>query len=118
MAGLDPAISDTVATHTVRDNTRAMLGGWVYIMSNRRDGVLYVGVTSDLHKRVWEHREGVVEGFTKKYRLKRLVYAEWHDTILGAIQREKNLKHWSRAWKIDLIVTQNPNWDDLAGELV
>jgi putative endonuclease len=95
-----------------------MLGGWVYIMTNRREGVLYVGVTSDLARRVWEHQEGVVEGFTKKYRLKHLVYAEPHDTILAAIQREKNIKHWPRAWKLDLITAQNPDWADLSAHLL
>jgi len=73
-----------------------MKGGWVYIVTNKRDGVLYVGVTSDLLKRAWEHREGVVAGFTKRYGLKLLVYFEWHDEITLAIQREKNIKHWSR----------------------
>jgi putative endonuclease len=90
-----------------------MKGGWVYIMTNKRDGVLYVGVTSDLPKRAWEHREGVVAGFTKRYGLKMLVYFEWHDEIALAIQREKNIKHWPRAWKIDLIRSVNPDWKDL-----
>jgi len=118
MAGRDPAISNTVAAAPRYVESCAMLGGWVYIMTNRRDGVLYVGVTSDLHKRIWEHREGVVEGFTKKYRLKRLVYAERRDTILSAIQREKNIKHWPRAWKVELITGQSPDWADLAEQLV
>jgi putative endonuclease len=118
MAGLDPAISNAVAAAPIPNNTEAMLGGWVYIMTNRPDGVLYVGVTSDLPKRVWEHREGVVEGFTKTYRLKRLVYAERHEEILSAIQREKNIKHWPRAWKITLIEAQNPEWKDLYDQLL
>ena len=88
-------------------------GGWVYIMTNRPNGTIYVGVTSDLERRVVEHREGLVPGFTKRYGLKRLVYAEPHDDITAAIQREKTMKHWSRAWKVDLIESQNPNWDDL-----
>jgi putative endonuclease len=113
MAGLDPAISAAIATSApVRKDFR-MQGGWVYFMTNRRDGVLYVGVTSDLAKRAWEHREGVVAGFTKRYRLKRLVYAEYHGDIRDAIQRERNLKHWPRAWKIELIQSQNPEWADL-----
>jgi putative endonuclease len=95
-----------------------MQGGWVYIVTNRPNGVLYVGVTSDLPRRVWEHREGVAEGFTKRYDLKRLVYAEHHDDIRLAIQREKNLKHWSRAWKVRLILTDNPAWDDLYDRLL
>jgi putative endonuclease len=90
-----------------------MRGGWVYIMTNRPNGTLYVGVTSNLARRIWEHREGVADGFTKRYGLKQLVYAERHEDIGAAIQREKNIKHWSRAWKIDLIRGQNPNWEDM-----
>jgi putative endonuclease len=95
-----------------------MKGGWVYIMTNRPNGILYTGVTSGLVKRVWEHREGVVDGFTKDYGLRRLVYFEFHDDIISAIQREKNVKHWPRAWKVNLIVAENPDWDDLSGEIV
>ncbi|MGD9615469.1 MAG: GIY-YIG nuclease family protein [Alphaproteobacteria bacterium] len=94
-----------------------MQGGWVCFMTNRRNGVLYVGVTSDLAKRAWEHREGV-EGFTTRYRLKRLVYAEYHTDIRDAIQREKNLKHWPHAWKVQLIEAQNPEWTDLYDSLL
>ena len=94
-----------------------MQGGWVYIMTNQPNGTLYVGVTSDLARRAWEHREGVVEGFTKQYGLKRLVFVERHEDIVSAIQREKNLKHWSRAWKVKLILAANPNWDDLYDQL-
>jgi putative endonuclease len=90
-----------------------MKGGWVYVMTNRPDGVLYVGVTSNIARRAWEHRDGLVEGFTKRYGLNRLVYAERHDEIVTAIQREKTIKHWPRAWKVDLILSINPNWDDL-----
>jgi putative endonuclease len=82
-------------------------------MTNRCRGVLYVGVSSDMPRRVWEHRRGLVEGFTSRYGLKLLVYYEWHDRILDAIQREKNLKHWKRSWKFELIEGMNPNWDDL-----
>ncbi len=92
---------------------QCMQGGWVYIMTNRPNGTLYVGVTSDLARRAWEHREGVADGFTKRYGLKRLVYAERYENIRTAIQREKNLKHWPRAWKVKLILGDNPNWDDL-----
>jgi putative endonuclease len=88
-------------------------GAWVYIVTNRPNGTLYVCVTSNLARRAWEHREGVVDGFTKSYGLKRLVYFEEHETILGAIQREKALKHWLRAWKVRLIVARNPDWADL-----
>jgi putative endonuclease len=107
MAGLDPAISMAIARQS-----RAMPAGWVYFMTNRRDGTLYLGVTSDLPKRIWQHREGV-DGFTRRYRLKRLVYAEHHVDIRSTIQREKNIKHWPRAWKIQLIESQNPDWMDL-----
>ncbi|WP_244505057.1 GIY-YIG nuclease family protein [Pelagibacterium luteolum] len=72
-----------------------------------------MGVTNDLIRRVWEHREGLAEGFTKTYSVKHLVHYETYDTVPDAIQREKNLKHWIRAWKIDLIETHNPDWDDL-----
>jgi len=88
-------------------------GGWLYIMTNRPDGTLYVGVTSDLARRVWQHREGDVDGFTKRYGLKRLVFVERHDDIRAAIQRETSIKRWSRAWKVNLILAQNPDWDDL-----
>ena len=90
-----------------------MRGGWVYIMTNRPNGTLYVGVTADLSRRVWEHREGMADGFTKRYGLKRLVYAERHDEIQTAIQREKTMKHWPRAWKVRLILASNPEWNDL-----
>jgi len=94
-----------------------MRGGWVYIVTNRPNGTLYVGVTSNLSRRIWEHREGIVKGFTTRYRLKRLVWAEHHGDIRGAIQREKNMKHWPRAWKTDLIIARNPEWDDLFDQL-
>jgi putative endonuclease len=89
------------------------MGGFVYIMTNRRDGTLYVGVTSDLMRRVFEHREGSIKGFSKQYGLKTLVFYELHDDIRNAIQREKTIKHWPRAWKVRLIHGQNPDWQDL-----
>ena len=92
---------------------RQMAGGWVYIMTNRPNGILYTGVTSDIRARAWQHREGVVEGFTKRHGLKRLTYAEQHDDIRDAIQREKVLKHWTRARKVRLILGANPEWEDL-----
>jgi putative endonuclease len=95
-----------------------MKGGWVYFMTNQPDGVLYVGVTSHLAKRVHEHREGLVEGFTKQYGLKRLVYYERFDDIRDAIQREKTIKHWPRAWKVRLLQGTNPDWDDLYDSLI
>jgi putative endonuclease len=88
-------------------------GGYVYIISNRRDGTLYTGVTGNLSRRIWEHREGVIDGFSKRYGLKRLVYYEPYDDIRSALQREKNLKHWPRAWKLALIHEMNPDWEDL-----
>jgi len=90
----------------------------VYIMTNRPNGTLYVGVTTDIARRAWEHRSGLVDGFTKRYGLKRLVYVEPHQTIAAALQREKNLKHWSRAWKVGLILKSNPGWNDLYDSLV
>jgi putative endonuclease len=90
-----------------------MSGGWLYIITNRPNGTLYVGVTSDLARRVCQHRAGEVDGFTKRHGLKRLVYVERHDDIRAAIQRETGVKRWSRAWKVNLILTQNPDWDDL-----
>jgi len=88
-------------------------GGWVYIMTNRPNGVLYVGVTADLVRRVYDHRESRIDGFTKRYGLKSLVYFERHEEILPAIAREKVIKHWTRAQKVRLIAAGNPGWDDL-----
>jgi putative endonuclease len=85
----------------------------VYIMASRKRGTLYIGVTSNLPKRVWEHREGVVEGFTKQYGVKNLVWYEVHEDPVGAITREKQLKKWNRAWKLELIENKNPEWKDL-----
>jgi len=90
-----------------------MSGGFVYMMTNRRNGILYVGVTSDLIRRICEHREGLAEGFTKRYGLKMLVYYEPHDDIRTALQREKAMKHWPRAWKVRTIHAFNPQWNDL-----
>ena len=87
-------------------------GGWVYIMSSH-SRCLYVGVTSDLHGRVWEHKSGVHEGFSKKYKVHFLVYQEFFDDIESAIAREKQLKGWTRAKKIALIEKINPGWEDL-----
>jgi putative endonuclease len=90
---------------------------WVYILTSRPGGTLYVGVTNNLVRRTFEHREQLLPGFTKRYGVKRLVYYEQHDTAMAAIQREKNIKHWPREWKIDLIVSFNPNWRDLYDEI-
>jgi putative endonuclease len=84
-----------------------------YILATERNGTLYVGVTSNLIARVWQHREHVVDGFTKKYGMKKLVWYEPHETMENAITREKRLKKWNRVWKIRLIETFNPYWNDL-----
>jgi putative endonuclease len=94
MPGLVPGI------HAVLNHL--MQGGFVYIVTNKCNGILYVGVTSDLLRRAYEHREGVIKGFTQHYGLKRLVYYEHHDDIRNAIQREKTIKHWPRAWKVSM----------------
>jgi putative endonuclease len=94
-----------------------MREGWVYIMTNRPNGILYIGVTSHLARRVWEHREGAMEGFTKRYGLTRLVFFERHDDIRTAILREKSMKRYPRAWKVRLIMTFNPDWEDLYDQL-
>ena len=95
-----------------------MAGGWVYFITNKRNGILYVGVTSNLPRRIYEHREGQAKGFSKRYDLKMLVYHERFDDIRDAIQREKTIKHWSRAWKVRLLHAMNPNWDDLYDTLI
>lgn len=85
----------------------------VYILTSKRNGTLYTGVTSNLHKRIWEHQQGIVEGFTRRYRIHQLVYFELHEDMLAAITREKQIKKWNRAWKLKIIEQQNPNWEDL-----
>ena len=85
----------------------------VYILASKRNGTLYIGVTSDLVKRVWHHKDDVAEGFTKKYGVHTLVYYEMHADMTEAIRREKQLKKWNRAWKIELIEKENPEWLDL-----
>ena len=86
----------------------------VYLLASRRHGTLYIGVTSDLRARVVQHREGLILGFTSRYGVRRLVWYEVHDTMDAAILREKRLKEWRRAWKIELIEARNELWDDLA----
>ncbi|MFY9349784.1 MAG: GIY-YIG nuclease family protein [Sphingobium sp.] len=90
-----------------------MIGGWVYIMTNRAYGVLYIGVTSSLPHRAMQHREGTGSDFCRRYRIDRLVYAERHATIAEAIAREKAMKAWKRDWKVRLIESINPKWIDL-----
>ena len=89
----------------------------VYILASERNGTLYIGVTSDLSRRVYEHREGLVEGFTKQYGVKMLVHCELFDSVSHAIQRETNLKRWPRKWKLELIEKDNPQWRDLYEDL-
>jgi putative endonuclease len=89
------------------------MAAFVYMMGNRRNGILYVGVTTNLPKRGFEHREGLIDGFTRRYGLKMLVYYEVFDDVRNAIQREKTMKHWPRAWKVRLIHGLNPEWKDL-----
>ena len=86
---------------------------YVYILASRRNGTLYIGVTNNLQKRVWEHKNNLVKGFTEKYNIHLLVYYEQFDDIKQAIMREKQLKRWKRYWKIRLINTMNPGWNDL-----
>ncbi|RTM09792.1 MAG: GIY-YIG nuclease family protein [Bradyrhizobiaceae bacterium] len=110
MAGLVPAIH--VRQHAI------MQGGWVYILASAPNGILYVGVTSDIIRRIYQHRNGLVPGFTKRYGVKLLVYFERYDDIQTAIQREHNIKHWSRTWKVRLILRDNPEWKDLYDTIV
>ena len=90
----------------------------VYILASKRNGTLYAGVTSDLVKRTWERKNNVVEGFTKRYGVHVLVWYELHENMESAILREKRLKEWKRAWKLELIESTNPNWQDLYWTIV
>jgi len=89
----------------------------VYILASKRNGTLYIGVTSNLVQRVWHHKNDLVEGFTKRYGVHTLVWYEGHETMESAIAREKAIKEWRRAWKLDLIEKRNPAWRDLYEEL-
>ncbi len=86
---------------------------YVYILASKRNGTLYIGMTSDLVKRVWQHKNDMVDGFTKTYQVKQLVYFEVHQHVEEAIKREKQIKNWNRKWKLGLIEENNPNWGDL-----
>ncbi|MGF1620978.1 MAG: GIY-YIG nuclease family protein [Rhodomicrobiaceae bacterium] len=88
-------------------------GAYVYILTNRVRGTLYIGATTDLVARIYQHRTGAVKGFTEKYKLRRLVFCEMYDDLDGAFMRERQLKKWNRDWKVGLIERDNPNWDDL-----
>jgi putative endonuclease len=90
----------------------------VYILASKKNGTLYVGVTSDLIKRIWQHKNDFVDGFTKKYAVHDLVYYEIHETMESAIIREKNIKAWKRAWKVELIEKSNLIWRDLYHDLL
>jgi len=87
---------------------------YLYILASKRKGTLYIGITNNLLRRVYEHKEGLIEGFTKKYKVKNLVYYEVHSNIYEAIKREKAMKKWLRKWKIELIEKTNPEWKDLS----
>lgn len=87
---------------------------FVYILSSKKNGTLYIGVTSNLEKRVWEHKNKIVEGFTKKYDVNKLVYYEQTNNVESALTREKQMKEWKREWKIKLIQENNPEWEDLS----
>ncbi len=91
---------------------------YVYILTNKPNGTLYIGVTSDLVKRIYEHKNKLAEGFSKKYNLDKLVYFEQHENISSAILREKQLKKWNRAWKLRIIEAQNPQWLDLYPSII
>ena len=107
-AGLDPAAHWRFIPCMV---------SYVYILASRKHGTLYIGHTRNLARRLFEHREELADGFTSRYGVKRLVHYELHDDITNARQRERNLKKWPRAWKIQLIEKDNPGWEDLADQL-
>jgi len=90
----------------------------VYILASKRNGTLYIGVTSNLQRRVWEHKSDLIDGFTRKYGVHVLVYYELHADMLSAITREKQIKKWKRGWKPELIENQNPAWKDLSDDIV
>lgn len=91
---------------------------YVYIMANKRNGTLYVGVTNDLIKRAWQHKNDAADGFTKKYKCHNLVYYEQTNEVMAALEKEKQLKKWKRQWKLELIERQNPEWKDLYNKLI
>ena len=95
-----------------------MISPAVYILANARNGALYIGSTSNLPQRVWQHKQDLVEGFSKKYHVHLLVYYEQYDDMYNAIHRERQLKHWNRAWKIELIEVANPQWRDLYSSIL
>jgi len=91
---------------------------YVYILASKRNGTMYIGITSDLIKRIWQHKQKRAEGFTKKYNVSTLVYFEEYSDPKEAIKREKNIKAWQRKWKLGLIEENNPNWEDLYNKII
>jgi putative endonuclease len=94
-----------------------MMSFYVYILASQRNGTLYTGMTDNLLQRIWKHRNDVIPGFTKQYGVKMLVWYEIHDTRAAALTRERQIKNWNRAWKLELIERMNPSWRDLYDEL-
>ncbi len=93
-------------------------GGWVYILTNKKMGTLYVGSTSDLIGRVWQHKNKAIPGFTSKYNVDKLVYYEWYNRLDDMVKRERQIKDWRRAWKLRLIIDNNPDWRDLYNDIL
>ena len=91
---------------------------YVYILASKRNGTLYTGVTSNLIQRVWQHKHDVIQGFTRKYNVKTLVYYEVHKNVESALTREKKIKRWRRSWKLELIENSNPGWRDLYEDIL
>ncbi len=91
---------------------------WIYLLASKKNGTLYIGVTSNLARRIYEHKQDLIPGFTKIYHINQLVYIEQHSTMMQAITREKQLKHWNRDWKIKLIEEKNPAWHDLSYQIL
>jgi putative endonuclease len=116
--GTNPSVMPGLGPGIHAFQRQGMSGGFVYIVTNRQNGTLYIGVTADMPRRAFEHREGRIDGFTKRYGLTRLVFVEHHADIRDAIQREKSLKRWPRARKVRLIETWNPDWSDLYDTLL
>ena len=114
MAGLDPA---TQPARVCAPKRTGMPGAHVYILASKRNGTLYTGLSGNLADRLSQHRAGIGSHFVKKYNVTRLVYLEWHDLYTNAMQRETSIKRWNRAWKIALIESVNPEWQDLTEEL-
>jgi len=101
-----------------QESRKAMKTYYVYILASKRNGTLYIGMTNDLSRRIYEHKNGLIKGFSKKYNVDKLMYYEAVDDVKGAITREKQLKRWKRKWKIELIEKYNPEWKDLSYELI